>query len=161
MRTTSLPSWRYKSGLYALRASPASGIGGLYATGNGVDDIVTVAPQSPPLIERQVWKIEPVHGKKGAYTITIHTFGGHWFPKDGEPIPERPVFTSEKSYEWYIAYKEIPGVPHTITIQAHTKLIGVGLYAGTNDKEQVVIIPVPVIPDAEAPYWQFKPHLVS
>ncbi|EDR09321.1 clitocypin cysteine proteinase inhibitor [Laccaria bicolor S238N-H82] len=131
----------FPSGLYTLRASPAAGYGGLYATGNGVDDVVAVAPQSPPFIERQVWKIEAVHGKESAYTISLHTngstFGGHWFPKDGEPIPEHPVVTSENSYEWFIAYKNIPDVPHIITIRAPNPRLGVDFYAGTNDKEQV------------------------
>ncbi|EDQ98494.1 uncharacterized protein LACBIDRAFT_335916 [Laccaria bicolor S238N-H82] len=138
----------FPGGLYILRASPAAGIGGLYATGNSVDAVVTVAPQLPPFIERQ-WNIRPVFGKEGGYyNISLHSdgsaFGGDWFPEDGKPIPERPVITSEKSYE---------------CIQAPNPRVGVDFYAGTNDKEHVVIIPVPVIPDAEAPYWQFKPHL--
>ncbi|KIK00062.1 hypothetical protein K443DRAFT_679431 [Laccaria amethystina LaAM-08-1] len=172
-----------ESGLYAPRASPTTEYGSLYATGNGVNEIVTVAQHTPPAVERQVWNIQAVHGKEGVYTITLDTtgstFGGHWFPKDGEPIPKDPIVVSEKSYEWYIPYtKDIPApgvknitgvyviyprkVPHHqfFSIQAHTKLIGVGLYAGTNDKDQVVIISVPVVPGAEAPYWQAR-HLVK
>ena len=49
------------SGLYTLRAGPVVGIGGLYATGNGLDDIVTVAPQVPPFVERQVVSIMRLH----------------------------------------------------------------------------------------------------
>lgn len=147
-------------GLYTLRVSPVAGYGGLYATGNGVDETVTVAPHSPPFGERQVWNIQTVLGKPGAYTITLQTsgstFGGHWFPKDARLIPEVPIITSEKSYEWYIAYKDTPSVPNTITIQAQTD-IGAGLYATANDKDEVVVISVPVVPDAEAPYWQFEP----
>jgi len=51
----------FPSGLYTLRASPAVGVGGLYATGNGVDEDVTVAPQSPPFVERQVVSIMCLH----------------------------------------------------------------------------------------------------
>ncbi|KIK00069.1 hypothetical protein K443DRAFT_679438 [Laccaria amethystina LaAM-08-1] len=149
------------SGLYTLRASPVAGVGGLYATGNGVDETVTVAPQSPTFVERQVWLVQPVFGKD-AYTITLDTtgstFGGHWSPKDGEPIPESPVVTSEKLYEWYIVYKDIPGVPSTFTIRAPNPLVGVDFFAGTNDRDQVIIKPVPVVPDADVPYWQLNPH---
>ena len=44
----------FPSGLYYLRASPVQGPGGLYATANDFDEIVTVAPQTPPFVERQV-----------------------------------------------------------------------------------------------------------
>ncbi|KIK00059.1 hypothetical protein K443DRAFT_101029 [Laccaria amethystina LaAM-08-1] len=151
----------FQSGLYTLRASPAVGVGGLYATGNGVNHVVTVAPEKPPFVEHQVWSIQAVHGKPGIYTITLHThgtFGGHWYPRGGKPTPKDPIIISEKSYEWNIAHKNVPGVPDAYTIRAATPIIGVGLYAGTNDKHEVIIISVPVIPHAEAPYWQFKPH---
>ncbi|KIK01782.1 hypothetical protein K443DRAFT_6694 [Laccaria amethystina LaAM-08-1] len=153
----------FPSGLFILRPSPAASMCRKYATGNGVNHIVTVAPQTPPVFDRQLWNIQAVHGKAGVYTITLHThgstFGGHWFPKDGEPIPKSPIVTSEKPYEWYIAPKE-GAIPHAITIQAHTKDHSVGLYAGTNEKNEVIIISVPVVPGAEAPYWlpQSHPH---
>ena len=51
----------FPSGLYYLRASPAVGLGGLYATGNGVDETITVAPKSPPFDERQVVSIMRIH----------------------------------------------------------------------------------------------------
>lgn len=51
----------FPSGLYHLRASPAVGLGGLYATGNGVDETITVAPKSPPFDERQVVSIMRIH----------------------------------------------------------------------------------------------------
>ncbi|KIK00066.1 hypothetical protein K443DRAFT_679435 [Laccaria amethystina LaAM-08-1] len=151
----------FPSGLYTFRASPAVGYGGVYATGNDVNEVISVAPQSPPFVERQVWNIRAVYGKEGAYTITLHANGGtfgHWSPKDGEPIPERPIVTSEKPYEWYIAHKDTPDVPETITIRAPNPLLGVDFYVGTNDKAQVIIKPVPVIPDADVPYWKFEHH---
>ncbi|KIK00067.1 hypothetical protein K443DRAFT_679436 [Laccaria amethystina LaAM-08-1] len=152
----------FPNGLYTLRASPAAGYGGLYATGNGDNETVTVAPNTPPVVDRQIWNIKAVLGKPGAYTITLYTtgstFGGHWFPKDARLIPEVPIITSEKSYEWYIAYKETPDVPDTITIQAGT-LVGERLYARANDKNEVVVISVRAGPDAEVPYWQFEPFI--
>lgn len=71
----------FPSGLYNLRASPAAGLGALYATANGPNEIVTVAPQSPPFVERQVWRIEVVNPDEELYTITRHIpgsdLGGH------------------------------------------------------------------------------------
>jgi hypothetical protein len=51
----------FQSGLYTLRASPAVGVGGLYATGNGVNHVVTVAPEKPPFVEHQVVSIMCLH----------------------------------------------------------------------------------------------------
>ena len=51
----------FPSSLYYLRASPAVGLGGLYATGNGVDETITVAPKSPPVDERQLVSIMRIH----------------------------------------------------------------------------------------------------
>ena len=49
------------SGLYNLRASPAGGLGGLYATAHGPNQIVTVAPHTPPFFERQVVSTRHLH----------------------------------------------------------------------------------------------------
>ena len=46
-----------KPGLYYLRASPDTEISDLYATGNGVNETVTVDPHRKPFIERQVVSI--------------------------------------------------------------------------------------------------------
>lgn len=36
-----------------MRASPAVGVGGMYVTGEGLDEIIRVLPMIPPVIERQ------------------------------------------------------------------------------------------------------------
>ena len=51
----------FPSGLYTLRAGPVVGLGGLYATGNGDNKDVTVAPQIPPPVEHQVVSIMRLH----------------------------------------------------------------------------------------------------
>ncbi|KIK01765.1 hypothetical protein K443DRAFT_550937 [Laccaria amethystina LaAM-08-1] len=152
----------FPSGLYTLEASPPSpvGVGGLYATGNGVNEIVTVEPNRPPFVERQVWHIQAVlNGEEGQYTVTRHTtgstFGGNWYPKD-EKI-NSPVVTSEEVYTWFIAYSDKG--PDTITIQAPILLVGVWLYVGADyDKHQAILKPVPKthVPGAVVPYWHFK-----
>ena len=40
-------------GVYTLRASPVAGVGGVYATGNGLSHIVSVAAQVPKYFDRQ------------------------------------------------------------------------------------------------------------
>ena len=49
------------NGLYTLRASPAVGLDGLYATGNRFNEIVTAAPHSPPFIDRQIVSTRHLH----------------------------------------------------------------------------------------------------
>ena len=60
------------------------------------------------------WFIKLVNPEISAYTITLQTSGtfeGNWFPKGGEPTPEDPINTSEKTYEWLIEPDRAPGVP--------------------------------------------------
>jgi hypothetical protein len=40
--------------LHTLRASPVVGVGGVYATWNGIGDIVTVAAEVPGTVEHQL-----------------------------------------------------------------------------------------------------------
>jgi hypothetical protein len=71
------------SGLYTLRASPVAGVGGLYATGNGVDETVTVAPQSPTFVERQVVSTRHLHliwMIKTANALLLISFSGSFNP---------------------------------------------------------------------------------
>ena len=51
------------SGLYTLEASPPTpiGVGGLYATGNGINEIVTVVPNTPPVVDRQIVSTRHLH----------------------------------------------------------------------------------------------------
>ena len=41
-------------GFYTLRASPAKGLGGMYATGEGSEQIVRTAAQVPELEPKQI-----------------------------------------------------------------------------------------------------------
>jgi len=89
----------FPSGLYTLRASPALGLGGLYATGqNDVNATVTVAPQSPPFVERQVVSIMRLHAfrmVKPANVLLPIFFSGTFKPsmarKAHTPSLSRPM----------------------------------------------------------------------
>jgi hypothetical protein len=61
----------FPSGLYTFRASPAVGYGGVYATGNDVNEVISVAPQSPPFVERQVVSIMRLHAFRMAKPVNV------------------------------------------------------------------------------------------
>ena len=41
-------------GKFTFRASPVVGFGGVFATGHGIDEVVTVAAQIPPTFDAQI-----------------------------------------------------------------------------------------------------------
>ena len=51
----------FPTGVYILRASPVIGVDGLYATGNGDNEIVTVEPNTPPFVEHQTVSTRHLH----------------------------------------------------------------------------------------------------
>ena len=54
-RTWKFTAMTFVSGQYALRGAPSvTGIGGLYATGNGVDKVVTTAAEVPSTVDAQI-----------------------------------------------------------------------------------------------------------
>lgn len=151
-----------ENGLYTLRASPVAGVGGMYATGNGTFKIVTVAAQVPTTFDRQTWKITAVHGKKDTYTIVQHhkhdiSLGGSWSLEDNLSVPHGPVITAEEHIEWEITPAN-NGIAKTYFIQAIHKFDGRhAWFVGTDHKNEVVIVPSPVLfpPFPDRPYWQF------
>lgn len=147
--------------LHTLRASPVVGVGGSYATWNGIDEIVTVAAEVPSTVAHQLWKIEEVKGKEGIYTIVRHTAegssDGSWSLKDNAAVPHGPIIISKETVEWRIDHIK-NGVSHAITIRPVTKAVGNDWYVGTDDTNQVVIKAFPIESVGERPYWQFKAH---
>ena len=49
----------FESGYYTLKAGPVIGVGGMYATENGLENIVSLAAQVPSTVERQVVSTNP------------------------------------------------------------------------------------------------------
>lgn len=147
--------------LHTLRASPVVGVGGVYATWNGINEIVTVAAEVPGTVEHQLWKIQEVKGKEGIYTIVRLTkegaFDGSWSLKDNAAVPHGPIIISKETVEWHIDHIK-NGVPHAITIRPVTKAVGVAWYVGTDDTNQAVIKALPIERAVEPPYWQFNAH---
>lgn len=69
-------------GQYVLRASPFSGIGGMFATGNGIDEVVTTAAEVPSTFDAQFWDVIAVEGKD------IHYRSAHiWECSWGKLVP--------------------------------------------------------------------------
>jgi len=152
----------FHPGKYTLRASPAVGLGGMFATGHDIGKVVTVAAQVPSTWDFQTWDIKAVEGKNGIYTITHCSKTGFeeprsWSLKESPPEapPSGPVILFQKAHEWYIYPSD--EVPDAIRIQPvrtdHT--VGADFYVGTHEN-QVVIIGIPVVPGQQdkIPYWK-------
>lgn len=146
-------------GQYVLRASPFSGIGGMFATGNGIDEVVTTAAEVPSTFDAQFWDVIAVEGKENVYTIVQRTYrsapGGSWSLQENSAVYPVPVITSQGSAEWRIFPSEENS--DAFTIQLVTTALGVDRYVGTNDANQVVVISVPVVahPEQDIPQWKF------
>ena len=54
-----LTAMSFKPGNYTLQLGPVTGVGGLYATGDGVNKMVILAARDPPTDERQVVSTNP------------------------------------------------------------------------------------------------------
>jgi hypothetical protein len=73
----------FPSGLFILRPSPAASMCRKYATGNGVNHIVTVAPQTPPVFDRQLVSIMRLHAfwmVKPANVLLLILYSGTFKP---------------------------------------------------------------------------------
>ncbi|KIP06482.1 hypothetical protein PHLGIDRAFT_72642 [Phlebiopsis gigantea 11061_1 CR5-6] len=83
-----------------MRASPAVGVGGMYATGTHVDDVVRTAAMIPSLFRQQIWKLTPVEEKGTGkyYSISLMDGANHepwfWSSIGDKPQPESPVILS-------------------------------------------------------------------
>ena len=102
-------------GLYYLKASPATEISSLYATGNGVNKTVTVHPHTKPFIEHQVvstrhlhvfWMVKTANTLCQCYSVAHQTRRAQ-----GRQIPHHPphrwkylwrtlVPEGRKTYSW-------------------------------------------------------------
>lgn len=163
-------------GQYVLRASPFSGIGGMFATGNGIDEVVTTAAEVPSTFDAQFWDVIAVEGKENVYTIVQRTYrsapGGSWSLQENSAVYPVPVITSQGSAEWRIfpseensdafMYAIFQNVLKRrslrfLSIQLVTTALGVDRYVGTNDANQVVVISIPVVahPEQDIPQWKF------
>lgn len=149
----------FRPGNYTLQLGPVTGVGGMYATGNGLNKMVSTAARVPSTEERQVWSIEPVEGKEDIYTIILHTgggsaYGGNWSLKDKSPVPRGPVFTLEEFSEWRIQRIDngLPSSDPAITIQPVTEATGASWFVAV-EADQVVVKRFPVDVE-EPPFWQ-------
>ncbi|EDR09329.1 uncharacterized protein LACBIDRAFT_326033 [Laccaria bicolor S238N-H82] len=118
-----------KTGNYKLRASPAAGVGGMYATSNGTFKIVTTAAQVPSTFERQTWRITVVEGKKDTYTIVlVHkdeiALGGSWaldnVNEGYEDVPRGPIITAAEVFEWHITPTNNTSIHNTYLLRILT-----------------------------------------
>ncbi|KIK01762.1 hypothetical protein K443DRAFT_6678 [Laccaria amethystina LaAM-08-1] len=148
----------FESGNYSLKPGPVIGVGGMYATGNGLDNIVTLAAEVPSTAGRQVWEILAVEGKENVYTIILHTggstYGGSWSLRDKSAVPYGPIVTAEGFSEWRIQRVDngLPSSSPAISIQPVTEAVGESYFV-VAERDLVVVKPFPI--DVEQPpFWQ-------
>ena len=61
----------FESGNYTLKPGPVIGVGGMYATGNGLDNVVSLAAQVPSVAERQVVSTNPPFLDEKAHVLLL------------------------------------------------------------------------------------------
>ncbi|EDR09618.1 uncharacterized protein LACBIDRAFT_326095 [Laccaria bicolor S238N-H82] len=137
----------------------------MFATGNGIDEVVTTAAEVPSTFDAQFWDVIAVEGKENVYTIVQRTYrsapGGSWSLQENSAVYPVPVITSQGSAEWRIFPSEENSDAFTslrfLSIQLVTTALGVDRYVGTNDANQVVVISIPVVahPEQDIPQWKF------
>ncbi|KIK04820.1 hypothetical protein K443DRAFT_92300 [Laccaria amethystina LaAM-08-1] len=145
-------------GLYTLKATPFIPV---YATNNGLKEIVTILEQNPSTVERQIWNIYAVEGKQDVYHVYVDTFVGRegWALKDDSSVPHGPIITTREHIgEWHIDSLH-NGRPFSYTIRPVTKAVGAAYYVATNNESQVVVKALPIT-DRDVPYWQIQPPLI-
>ncbi|KAK7679644.1 hypothetical protein QCA50_017356 [Cerrena zonata] len=151
----------------SLRASPAVGLGGMYATGAGEDNPVTIAARRPPFIEHQRWILEPVNTGLGSENTVQVLLAGDpslaWTVQrgvdseaDGAKVLLLPRGGPEVT-TW--VKRPVSGAENTFTLSVLNELIGATWYAGSNkETNEVVIKVIPVIANPEEPpYWVGQP----
>lgn len=155
-----------------LRAPPAVGPGGVYATGHGVDDVVRTAATSPPgSLGKQIWRFKAIDSNNDKVNIVLEDDRPFRLPLPGGgppafvwgsigrlPISESPIILTtdqEKQTIWIV--KPIDnGVPDAFTIEADdyrsipSRTIW---YAGTAGNQVVFKALLNNAPDTEKPYW--------
>ncbi|KIP05533.1 hypothetical protein PHLGIDRAFT_19686 [Phlebiopsis gigantea 11061_1 CR5-6] len=144
-----------------MRASPAVGVGGMYATGQGVDAVVITVAMVPPFMGSQTWRIERIPERPDRFRVVFHDNANHipwvWGYAGDRPSPDEPIILTtnpERQVAWVFAPAD-NGVPNAYTLLADIGIVGAGWWAGHNPENQVAFVPIPITdaPTPERPYW--------
>ncbi|KIP06474.1 hypothetical protein PHLGIDRAFT_459549 [Phlebiopsis gigantea 11061_1 CR5-6] len=155
---------------YTLRASPAVGIGGMYATAEGLGEPVRTAALDPSLVDQQNWAMIPGSIPEDKYRVCLYNsennFSSGWTPLGETIVPDQPLVLTDdynRHIVWYLKKFDAPdGVANAYTLTAADPgIIGATFYAATNEQGLVVVKAIPVIPDIDPsiiPYWVLERH---
>ncbi|KAF8882116.1 peptidase inhibitor clitocypin-domain-containing protein [Infundibulicybe gibba] len=135
-------------------------LGGMYITRKGVQEPLFMAPQVPPLIEQQDWKV--TRGSDGSNTYILTRFfdgpgadGFSW--KDENPdtiiLDEPRQFTLNQ-----VPPEDVGGRQDIYWIRPVTFIIGVDRCVGRDDRtEEVRVYTFPIeAPLRDRPIWKFR-----
>ncbi|QRW18799.1 peptidase inhibitor clitocypin domain-containing protein [Rhizoctonia solani] len=131
-------------------------VGGMYATGKGPGRPIGLDPNRPEFYGQQQWEFELApEGGRDVYTINSRP-GESWSYESENPIPEEPIILDGAKL-FRVQRSEGSQGGDIFTIASTKSLIGATLYVGAGENQRVLtFIPVPVIPGAHGPLWEFK-----
>ncbi|CUA75632.1 hypothetical protein RSOLAG22IIIB_11877 [Rhizoctonia solani] len=152
-----------RSGPYTLRILQSNDskllVGGEYATARGPQDVVYLAREG---IRGQVWDVTVEGEDERGYLISLRARGinddslTYLHNKINEP--GAPLILSEEKLFEARRENDIEGIGIFSLVPTDIKLVGATWYVGRNDREEVALQPIPVIPDAPPhPVWAFIP----
>ncbi|KAL0948591.1 hypothetical protein HGRIS_011149 [Hohenbuehelia grisea] len=149
---------------YRMRASPAAGVGGMYATSHGENKPVTTAAlglniQGDVLQESQLWATLPGDITMDKYRVCLYDPSTNFSLGLGVPeklVPGEPMIltTEEHQVVWYLQPFDVPGVGKAYTLRPDVEVMGAKWFAGTNRDGQIVVKALLLnAPKEDIPYW--------
>ncbi|CAE6496645.1 unnamed protein product [Rhizoctonia solani] len=132
--------------------------GGEYATARAPGDVVYLTREG---IEGQVWDVNIEKEDGRDYIIHLQARGIN----DDSPTylhnkinePGAPLILSEKKLFRAGHENDFGPIGIYSLVPTDIKLIGATWYVGRNDKDEVALQPVPVVPNIPHPVWAFSP----
>ncbi|KAL0948483.1 hypothetical protein HGRIS_011052 [Hohenbuehelia grisea] len=151
---------------YLLRASPAKGADGKYATSHGENELLDTEARKESLLEEQSWFPREAD-LQGRVRVELHktlTTTGLGWGFDGKHAAETPLAltTRDKQILWYSKKHPAAGVDNAYVFQPSEIIppLPPGLYfAGTDTDGKVIIKGVKLETDPkDYPYWVLEEY---
>ncbi|KAL0956918.1 hypothetical protein HGRIS_003022 [Hohenbuehelia grisea] len=150
-------------GVYALRASPVKGFGGMYATSGGPGKPVTLAAEGPTSDDNQQWALVPVDGQEDTYIIKVYhegvdivVFPEGWAVNGDQVRPDETVIVNLEIQQ-PMQVRLTPsksGVSNAYVVRPVVERVGCQLVVGhTGNQLQTQAFPIEA---EDLPYWQFN-----
>ncbi|KAL0956917.1 hypothetical protein HGRIS_003021 [Hohenbuehelia grisea] len=160
--SANLASSGISAGIYALRASPATGIGGMYATSRGRANPIVTAAETPANADFQQWEIIPVNGQADTYEVRLALdtmtplLPEGWTTIGDQVRPDERIVINLEGQK-FMQVRIVPsksGIINTYVIIPVVEWLGAQLVIGQIDN-QLLIQAFPIEKE-DLPYWQFN-----